>query len=38
MFLTATALYGAVTLTVAAIMHRVEGRARIVGAITSEAS
>lgn len=38
MFLTATILYGAVTLTVATIMRQVEGRTRIVGAITSEAS
>ncbi len=38
MFLTATLLYGVVTLTVAAVMRSVEGRTRVVGAITSEAS
>lgn len=38
MFLTATVLYGAMTLTVALIMWRVEGRTRFPGMITSEAS
>jgi len=38
MFLTATILYGAVTLTVAAGMWLVEGRTRFPGMLTSEAS
>lgn len=38
MFLTATVLYGAVTLTVAGAMWLVEGRTRFPGMLTSEAS
>jgi glutamate/aspartate transport system permease protein len=34
MFLTATALYGLITLTVTALMHVVEGRTRLPGMIT----
>ena len=37
-FVAATVLYGAVTLIVAGLMRGVEGRTRLVGAITSEAS
>ena len=36
MFLTATALYGAVTLTVSAVMHVVEARSRVPGLIVAE--